>query len=314
MEWTKEEENILKEYYKKVKKEVLIEKLNHQRSWMAIQNRVKILSLGKKRENYKPIIKWTPERIETLRKLWASGTTEEIKMAFPDFSYDAVGGAANRFGIKRDESFKYSNRLTKLLEENNYNYYWLGFIISDGHLSNRGALSINLSVKDIDHMKKLADYLGVNIGIRKAQSYGKYTANESCGINVMDVTVVRSLKERFKINGSKTYNACSLECLVDDDNFLAFFCGLIDGDGCIYKPKNKRVSMLRIQCHSSWFDNLTMISKRLNKLYNFNSTCYIDTQGYTKFCMTRSKEIAQLKKEIDKLNLPYLERKWDKIE
>ena len=45
----------------------------------------------------------------------------------------------------------------------------------------------------------------------------------------------------------------------------------------------------------------------------FNTKIKIDKQGYTNFAMYRNKELLELKNEIQKYEIPYLRRKWDKI-
>lgn len=212
------------------------------------------------------------------------------------------------------EKIKGKQKLFKLLDETVYNYYWLGFIMADGHLSKRGELKITLSVKDIEHLKKFANYINANVHICDGQKYGKYTSNDSCRLSMMDVNSVKVLNDRFCINHQKTYTACSIDCLDSDEKFLAFFCGLVDGDGCITQGKLGRANMLRIQCDASWFQVYEMIGKRLNSLYGINYKCYIDTNGYCKFGIYHYNDLAKLKAEMLMLDIPFLERKWEKID
>jgi hypothetical protein len=129
----------------------------------------------------------------------------------------------------------------------------------------------------------------------------------------MDVKTIPLIINQFKIIGKKTYESCSLETLDTDEKLLSFFCGFVDGDGCITKSPKGKANMLRIQCHSSWLNNLNIFGERLNKMFSINYKCYIDKNGYVKFGIYRYSELVKLKKEIDKLNIPKLERKWGKI-
>ena len=256
---------------------------------------------------------WTQELIEKLRCVWTSGSTEEINLAFDGIPNSTLRETARRFGIKRGYEFKCKRKLANLLTENAYNYYWLGFIMADGHFSKKGELKISLGLKDIEHLKKFGQYVNANIHIKDAQTYGKYTSDKSCCLTIMDVNSVRTLSERFCINSTKTYEACSLDCLDTDDKFLAFFTGLVDGDGCITQNKTGNVNMLRIQCHSSWLNVYCQIGERLKRLYNIDYKCYIDKTGYCKFAIYRYESLIKIKNEVIKLNIPLLERKWDKI-
>jgi len=259
-------------------------------------------------------IKWGKELIEKLRCVWTSGTTEEIKLVFGDVSNRTLGDAARRFGIKRDYEFKCKRKLVKLLDETTYNYYWLGFIMADGHFSKKGELKITLGIKDIEHLKKFANYIDANVHICDGQTYGKYTSNDSCRLSMMDVNSVKVLNNRFGINHRKTYTACSIDCLDTDEKFLAFFCGLVDGDGCITQGNLGRANMLRIQCDASWFQVYEIIGIRLKELFDINYKCYIDKKGFCKFSIHHYNDLVKLKKEISKLEIPYLERKWSKID
>lgn len=310
--WLKHEDEILITLYGKTNKEFIHEKLDGKYSWGAIKNRARKLDLTNKRNNKQKNVKWTDDLIDKFSKIWVSGTSKEIQSEFSDFSYEALTSAAKRFGVKRNVEFSYENKLSKLLIENNFNSYWLGFIMADGHFSSRNELKINVSIEDIKHLKLLGDYLCVNIHERKGQSYGKYTSKDSCGISVMDVNSIKKLKIKFSITNNKTYEGCDLTKL-NEKYYLPFLCGLIDGDGCITQSKIGKANMLRIQCHSSWFDNLKMFSDFLNETFGFNSKVKIDKSGYTNFAMYRNKELLKLKQEIEKYEIPYLRRKWDKI-
>jgi hypothetical protein len=312
--WSETDIILVKENYNIKNKEWFLNEFKNKYTWTAIKEMARKLGVIKKNNKRNPItLKWTKDLIEEFKDVWVSGCTEEINEKFKNFSYEALTSAAKRFKVKRDENFKFNNKLNILLGETNINYYWLGFIMADGCFGSKNDLKVSLSVKDLDHLTKLSNYLNVNINIYNGLKYGKYTSKDSCNLSVMDVITIPKILDKFKIEGKKTYTACSLNCLDTTDKFLSFFCGFVDGDGCITTSKNNKVNMLRIQCHESWLNNLEIFGKRLNELFGFNFKCYIDKNGYAKFAMYRYKELVILKNEIDKLEIPYLERKWLKI-
>ena len=311
--WIEEESKIVLNNYGKKPKEWLIDKLNNRYTWEAIKQKARKLKVTTKRKTFNCKIKWTDEKIKLFKELWVSGTTEEISERLPEFTKEALTSAAKRFSVSRGVEFKFSNKLIKLLEITDYNYYWLGFIMADGHLSLRGELQLRLSVLDIEHLRKLSEYLNVPMGVRDGDTYGIYTSNDICVMSVMDVKVIKEIKDRFSVGNNKTLNPCSVSHIKDKNNLLSFFCGFVDGDGCITNSPNGKANMLRIQCHQSWVKTLTDIGVELSKYYNINFKCSIDKSGYARFVIHKNKDLLILKSEIDKLNLPYLYRKWSKI-
>ena len=258
-------------------------------------------------------IKWTEELIEKLRLVWTSGTDAEISEAFSGVTKYYLRDVASRFGIKRGYEFKVKRKLSKLLDETELNYYWLGFIMADGHITKKGELKLALNIKDINHLKKFANYIDINVRVTKGGTYGKYTSGDVCTISVMDVNSIKLIRERFNIDNQKTYSSCSLASLNTNEKRLAFLCGLIDGDGCITQGKMGKANMLRIQCNSSWLYVYNELGEFIKSTYGIDYKCYIDTNGYCKFCIYHYEDLTKLKQLIESLNIPFLERKWGKI-
>jgi len=49
--------------------------------------------------------------------------------------------------------------LSPLLNETLEAYYWMGFIMADGHLSKQNRLTVTLAIKDSDHLLKLKEFV-----------------------------------------------------------------------------------------------------------------------------------------------------------
>jgi hypothetical protein len=120
------------------------------------------------------------------------------------------------------------------------------------------------------------------------------------------------VREKFNIVGKKTYNPISIDYLVEQNSFISFLCGLIDGDGCFCKRKNSKFSFIRVQCHSSWLSVYQIISSRL-LFSGILSKVSIDSQGYCKFIINKQNSIL-LYNIIKSLNIPYLSRKWSLLD
>ncbi len=261
----------------------------------------------------KPQIIWTQDKIDYLIENYPNGSTSEM-MEYLKIKYTTLKCAAQRFNVKRNDDLKYLNKVKPLLSNTYQNWYWLGLLMADGWLGDNGDLKISLSEIDVEHLKKLGKYLDVNVTKTNGLTYNNKTSKDFYTIAVRDVINTKILKDRFKITTKKSINACSLKCLNSESKLISFFIGFIDGDGCITQNKiTKNANMIRIQCHSSWFDNFEFLSDEIYKYLGIKFRVYIDTQGFVKMVLTKNKEMKILKETILKYNLTVLNRKWDKI-
>lgn len=186
--------------------------------------------------------------------------------------------------------------LSKLLLETPETYYWIGFILADGHIENQTRLSVTLANKDINHLLKLKDFLGI-----ETLHHNKNGTSYICG---MDSKIIRQFSKKFNIVSNKTQNPANVSNIKDSDLLLALKIGFIDGDGSIGFQSGRKDCILRIKCHNSW-------EKNLEYLYG---NCKINNQGYANVNIGNSDTLKDLKKNAIRLNLPFLTRKWDKID
>lgn len=197
---------------------------------------------------------------------------------------------------------KFENKgdLSVLLEENCLSYYWIGFLLADGHFSTENLIKCTLSSVDKNHIFELQKFLKIkNVQLEKN---GKYI-----GIKTMDTQLVPKIKKKFNISNTKTFNPPNLDFIKNKDLFLSLVAGFIDGDGCI-AVKNNSFS-LTVKCHSSWLENLDKFAKFINATTNAK----INNAGYAYFTICNIQSLQSLKKDVLRLKLPILERKWNKI-
>ena len=225
--------------------------------------------------------------------------------------YKTLKAAAQTFRVKSLQD-KNLYKLQKLLDDNFLNYYWYGFIMADGHIGNGGYLRFGLSMIDYEHLKKLGDYLNVEIRIYKSKSYGKQ--REYCSFACKDVVNGNKLKEKLNIKEVKTYNPPNLNWLDEDWKFLSFFCGLIDGDGMIQQTNDRLANMIRISCHASWLLNMEWFSNELLKRFNIKSKTGLTSRGCSYLTIYKFEQLKFLKLKFLELNLPFMKRKWNKID
>lgn len=203
--------------------------------------------------------------------------------------------------LKTSEGVNKKGNILPLLEDTYESYYWIGFLLADGHFYKKGAIKCTLSIKDEGHLKKLSNFLSIN-----SLQYNKEKTN--CTIKLMDKKLVHRIVEKFNISNHKTYNPPIIEDYNLEHNFLiSLICGFIDGDGCI-ADKNKGFS-LTVKCHSSWLNNLEFIAKTINPTTNSK----INGAGYAYFTISNYESLIKLKQKAISLNLPIMSRKWDKI-
>jgi hypothetical protein len=122
--------------------------------------------------------------------------------------------------------------------------------------------------------------------------------------------------EKYDINPRKTYEPPQRLNIEDNDNFLSFMMGYFDGDGSITLQRCK-YPRLTIRCHKSWKNNLDLWFERLYKLYDHtltSKTCAITKDNYARIEINNKGLLRFLKQKSEKLNLPIMKRKWNKIE
>ncbi len=289
-EWLKNENEYLQHEYAMGKKEDIINTLN--RSWSSILSRANKLGLKKINVNIKgsDVKIWTKTEDEYLKINYSSLEKEKMEY-FLNRTWSSIQQRAFQLKLQRKE--KHGNS-SKLLDKSNEAYYWLGFIMADGHFNKNNQIQINLSIKDLEHLKKFAtfvEYKGKLIKPSISIGFGK---------------IRDELNNLFKISNDKTHSPCILDNL-SGDSFFSFIIGFIDGDGCINTK-----GYLTIKCHKNWLDNLNkMISELSNN--NFNQG-RINSEGLAIIQLTKLKLMKEIKIKIIELELPILNRKWDRVD
>ena len=217
---------------------------------------------------------------------------------------------AQDLGIKSKIKRKRKGSLCFLDEINDQSCYWWGFIMADGHLSERGELIISLNSKDINHLEKLAIHLNTKVTLRKyINSYSKQQS-ESCNLRIQDKSFGEKWLSIFNIDSPKTYTPPDLSMFLTPQNFIYFFIGFIDGDGCIWKSKNW--PNMKIECHENWLNTFDIFAIKLKEFYNIDCKVFKNTRNTANLTINTKKDLKTLKSYIN--NVEYLERKWLKLD
>ena len=290
--WLETDDNYLLNNYARGKKEDILVKLN--RTWCSINHRAKILKVKRELIENKGLVLelWSDEEIAFLIKNYCK---TEKKVIIETLNRTWLSICQKAFGLKlRREILKPKNaNAYKLINESNEAYYWLGFIMADGHFNNNDQIQINLAKKDLEHLKKFAKFV----------EYKKDLVKPSINIGFGDIR--EALNDKFKIHNDKTHYPCDLSKLFGDV-FFSFIIGFIDGDGCINTK-----GYLIIKCHNSWLDNLNkMVSELSNNDFNHGR---INSDGLAIIQLSKHKIMKEIKIKANELNLPILNRKWDRV-
>lgn len=118
-------------------------------------------------------------------------------------------------------------------EINQYSAYWIGFLMADGSIlypKDRPTpeLSLQLSLKDKNHVKKFKDFLNAENKIVKSKN------RASCKITIASQEIVETLK-KYGIKPNKTFTAKVNKL----ENNQHFWRGVVDGDGSIHIGQDK---------------------------------------------------------------------------
>ena len=189
--------------------------------------------------------------------------------------------------------------LQRLLEDTPEAFYWIGFLLADGSFSNG---RIRFAIKDIEQLHKFGAFINYT---------GVYGECNGCKrISSMNLDQVALICKKFDIKERKTYNPPRSILHFSRQLVYALFAGFIDGDGCINYQTKRKDFRLSIKCHDSWLP----ILQEFNLLIGNAGSCKINNAGYAVLLVTNTVALKELKRVIQKLRVPILNRKWEIID
>ncbi len=216
---------------------------------------------------------------------------------------------AQTLGVKSKAERKRKGSLSFLDVLDDSSCYWWGFIMADGHLSEKGELTISLSSKDTSHLEKLATHLNTKVTLRKYINSYSEQQSESCTLKIQDKIFGEKWLSILNIDSPKTYTPPDLSVFLTLQNFIYFFIGFIDGDGCIWKSKGW--PNMRIECHENWLNTFDVFAIKLKEFYDIDCKVFKNTRGTANLTINTKKDLKILKSYIN--NTEFLERKWSKL-
>lgn len=200
--------------------------------------------------------------------------------------------------------------------------YWLGFLATDGCVTQRKStyeLTLNLSYKDIDHLKLFKNNIESSSSILEQISkkkpggvYGflkeKY---KCCKIKISSKKLFDKLSD-FNIVPRKTHIYTFPEKLKDHENVRHFIRGCIDGDGWWSKYTEKNNIRIEIgMCGNPIFVNETFNILKDKCNISFGSYYVRKSGKNANFKFSRKSEVKKIFEYLYKDATIYLPRKYE---
>jgi len=267
-------------------------------------------------------MQWTSEELCFLSENYNKLEPKKLISELRNRSWKSIAKKANIIGAKKDPPRK--AHIEILLEETPITYYWIGFLMADGSFSDR-RIYLGVAKKDLEHLKKFQQYVNSTNKIQEISSSDHYR------IKLTNVLVVKSLKEKFSIKSNKTKVPCSIKHIKNEDLLFSLIIGFIDGDGCVYKNKTCNSFSMSIVSDVSWHENIKLME---TFLYRYCDEGFVKVQCKIRkhktylpqdkkkvkkeydICKTqigRRSLLEKIKKEAQRLKLPFMKRKLGKI-
>lgn len=191
--------------------------------------------------------------------------------------------------------------------------YYAGFIAADGNISKkRDNLTISLTAKDTDFLKRFLDNLDSNYKVHSGIAKEKF---EYSYIIINSKQIVEDLKNNFNIipNKSLIYSPPNFENLDCEECFVM---GLIDGDGTIgfTKRTGKNINSFYISFVGT-LESTTLVKKCFERILNKETSNLYQRDVSKNFYQYRISDKSAREVYIyfyEKYNwLPTLSRKWN---
>lgn len=274
----------------------------------------------KKRKNItKGNAEWFSEEILFLKKEYLNFSLSELQSKFLErHSIKSIKRKKTELKLKKPY-INNNSSIYKLAENTHEAFYWIGFILADGHLSKKySRLDITLSEKDkiqLENFKKFIDYKFDLT--QKPASVGYENRKNLWKISVQNKSILNKIIEKYNINSNKTENPPLFSFYKKFDNklLLSLLIGFIDGDGYIANQTGRKDFFIKIENHGAWLEFLTNFALLLQSEFQINKIALpkINKRGYANFVISNNRIIHSLVDHIEKNNLPILKRKWSKI-
>lgn len=267
--------------------------------------------------------RWTKIEDDFLKENFNKLSRDEISKIL-NRSKSSISSRASKLGLKNIK-----NRKINLFEVINSeeSAYWLGFIYADGYIlvntKDRNhcnyELGIELQKDDIEHLEKFNsifnNYYKIKTRTRSMNSLdalnGKDASNrlnETCLMRMYSKKIVKDLINQ-NVLPNKT-NKDEFPKIDNNEMFLHFLRGYIDGDGSYIMDRNGKRLSISIEGNNSYcFD---YIIDRLKNDFGIKASYYKDKECWKLQIRIKEDVIKLIDLMFENANI-YLDRKYEKI-
>ena len=317
--WTQEEDNILRENFRKVTKTELAELLPG-RTYQACSRRFYTKDAHKKTGGYQ---KWTEKEIKVLKENYPKMQLKDLYKLFPNRDSQSIVNKAHRLGLKRDSFYFISQRSTKYSKNHKFfskpnylNSYWAGFIAADGNVvAKTNRIRIGLARIDRAHLenfKRDTDYTGPVVDHDMKSGFNSTNGFSKIIINGVPEWLYY-LEKFYNVTPNKTYSI-TFPRQLPEELHLPYAIGYIDGDGCI---TNTSAGTPCVSMRGNYY-----MLDRIKEIFDEMFPSPFPSQsppakvaycsGLYRYAIA-GRRAQSLIDYVNQLDLPILDRKWKKF-
>ena len=281
-------------------------------------------------------IEWTLEEDRKLEDIYKTTPMYELLEMFPGKTARDIRKRAFNKGYTGDRSAKITLSKTKssaldtfFKDVNDINGSFIaGLIASDGNVyfdRTTPRISIKLKIDDKKYLENICKFMTLSVKLYHVKRNDEYILGRKVNVkdqvmlNIYSVkTAVRHLEENYNITQRKTLTLMPPN-ITDLRAKIAYTIGYIDGDGSIYTSsgvvKGKRYYYNKLTIYGQ----LPVIQWMQNEIFGVlnpqtkNVKIRQNTQSGLYSLTLSESSLTSYLHEVDKLNLPKMERKWSKL-
>lgn len=203
----------------------------------------------------------------------------------------------------------YNKQHTFFAIPNTINSYWAGFIAADGSIGKNGnSLTISISAKDKEHLKKFSSLVSKDYSIREYQVLRENGPYDYVEFNLSSPNWKKDLDRHWGIHPAKTFTI-KFPTGLSVENTKAFICGYIDGDGSIYVDKSRKNKIQMSICGTlNMLEGMKRFFRTEGKVAFSGEQIYATKSIYT--FMAGGRTALKVLDFLHDTRLPLMERKW----
>lgn len=266
---------------------------------------------------------WSSVEVQILTDFYVTESNTKLMELLPNRSRQSIRYKAFSLGLVKD-LYAYKrlpineNYFSKYTE---HNCYWAGFIAADGCLTTNNRITILLADQDIEHLILFANHLQFAGSPRTISRAGnketikgvEFTNKNLVQLEFSNPKITTDLIQNFNLGPRKSLTLMPPP-LIQREHILAYLAGIVDGDGWITfgKAKTWIVGLVATWEVNTWFKCFLNTNYPVT-YYKPGSVRNVKQHPLTEFTVTGHRA-KQLLRDMIKLEIPRLARKWDRVE